>query len=249
METINHKSNKERQVISFFRRIAPRYDLVNTIISFGCHHSWRKFAVKKAGLSPGRQVLDVCCGTGLITKDLATKVGPHGKVIGLDLSPEMLAIAEKNLADFTLKNIIQLMPGNAMSLPFPGETFDCVTIGYGLRNVSDLRQALRELFRVLKPGGKVVSLELAKPYPPVFNKLYHLYMATFLPLTGLIFTHQREAYHYLHRSVQNYPHQHQVTHIFTEIGFQEVNCYELSWGIAAVHVGIKPAAHIEDNLT
>ncbi len=176
----------------------------------------------------------------MITKDLARKVGPRGNVVGLDLSPEMLAVAEKTLADFELKSIIQLVNGNAMALPFPDNSFDRVIIGYGLRNVTDMRQALRELYRVLKPEGKAVSLELAKPYPPIFNKLYYLYMARIVPLTGLIFTSNKEAYLYLHDSVLTYPHQYEVTHIFEQIGFEEVNCFELSWGIAAVHVGTKP---------
>ncbi|NLW56576.1 MAG: bifunctional demethylmenaquinone methyltransferase/2-methoxy-6-polyprenyl-1,4-benzoquinol methylase UbiE [Firmicutes bacterium] len=240
MEAINYLSSKEQLVFSIFRRIAPRYDLVNTIVSFGRHHSWRKFMVDKAGLSPGQRVLDVCCGTGLITKDLAARVEPLGKVVGLDLSPEMLAVAQKNLENFPHKHLIQLVQGNAMALPFPEGTFDCVTIGYGLRNVTDLRQTLRELFRVLKPGGKVVSLELAKPSPPLFNKIYHLYMATFLPFIGTILTRHKEAYLYLHRSVVSYPHQHEITRLFTEVGFHAVTCSELSWGLAAVHVGFKP---------
>ena len=242
MGTIDFLSSKEELVFSIFRTIAPRYDLVNTIVSFGRLHSWRRFMVEKAAPSPGQRVLDVCCGTGMITKDLAAKVKPDGKVIGLDLSPEMLAVAERNLAELIQKNLVQLVQGNAMALPFPDGSFDCVTIGYGLRNVSDRRQTLRELFRVLKPGGKVVSLELAKPSLPLFNKLYHLYMATFPPLIGSLLTGNKEAYLYLHCSVMSYPHQREITRLFHEIGFRDVNCSELSWGLAAVHVGLKPAA-------
>lgn len=235
------QSLKERRVKTYFRKIAPQYDLVNTLVSFGFHHHWRKFTVEKTDLRPGQQVLDVCCGTGLITKDLAEKVSPAGNVVGLDLSPSMLAVAEQNLADSPWRNCIQLVEGNALSLPFADNSFDRAVIGYGLRNVSDMRQALRELFRVVKPEGKVIALELARPPYPVFKQLHYLYTALFLPLVGSFLTGNKDPYLYLYHSVQTYPHPRQVAAVFRKIGFTQVHYDQLCWGIATVHTGSKPA--------
>ncbi len=231
---------KEKRLQTYFRKIAPHYDLVNTLVSFGLHHYWRRFAVEKADLHTGQYVLDVCCGTGLITRDLAQKVGPEGRVVGLDLSPPMLKMAAKNLKDLPWSHRIQLLEGNAMDLPFSDNSFDRAVIGYGLRNVADMRQALRELYRVLKPGGRIVGLELGKPRCPLVNKVYSLYTAILPPLLGFLVTGEKEPYFYLHRSVQAYPSPAEVSAIFGQIGFTAVNCYELSLGIATVHTGHKP---------
>jgi demethylmenaquinone methyltransferase/2-methoxy-6-polyprenyl-1,4-benzoquinol methylase len=235
------QSFKERRVKTYFRKIAPQYDLVNTLVSFGFHHHWRKFTVKKADLRPGQQVLDICCGTGLITKDLAEKVSPDGNVVGLDLSPSMLAVADQNLADSPWRHRIRLVEGNALSLPFADNSFDRAVIGYGLRNVSDMRQALRELFRVLKPEGKAIALELATPPYPVFKQLHYLYTSLILPLVGSFLTGNKDPYLYLYRSVQVYPDPQQVAAVFREFGFTQVHFDQLCWGIATVHIGTKPA--------
>jgi demethylmenaquinone methyltransferase/2-methoxy-6-polyprenyl-1,4-benzoquinol methylase len=233
-------NHKEKRLNSYFQTIAPHYDLVNNLVSFGLHHYWRRFAVEKAHLHPGAKVLDVCCGTGQITRALAQKVGPQGFVVGLDLSPSMLKIAAKNLRDLDNPQRVQLLVGNAMDLPFPDNSFDRVVIGYGLRNVADMRRALHELYRVLKPEGRAVSLELGKPRHRLLNKLYALYSAIFPPLVGLLITGEQEPYRYLHRSVQAYPNPAEVSATFEKIGFTAVKCYELSWGIATVHTAEKP---------
>ncbi|HEX3043639.1 MAG TPA: class I SAM-dependent methyltransferase, partial [Bacillota bacterium] len=156
---------EQQTVQAFFNSIAERYDLLNNLVSFGRHHSWRKFlvrqAVGKALLARTKSFLDVCCGTGMITVDLADRLGPTGQVIGLDFSEQMLAIA-RNAP--TLFGNVSFIYGNALGLPFPENTFDCVTTGYGLRNVGELHRFLTEMKRVTKPGGRVISLELAKPY-------------------------------------------------------------------------------------
>lgn len=213
---------------------------MNNLVSFGRHHSWRRFLVREAiseTVSRGcGKYLDVCCGTGMITVDLANRVGQAGEVIGLDFSGEMLAIARKTPTWF---GNVSFIYGNALELPFPDNTFDCVTTGYGLRNVGALPRFLAEMKRVAKPGGRVISLELAKPYLAGFKQIYQLYLNFWVPLIGQILARNRAAYQYLRDSVVNYPHQREVTKIFREVGFEDVKCYELTWGVAAVHVGRK----------
>lgn len=241
--TDNVKLNtaKEKKVQSFFNDIAGKYDFMNTLSSFGRHHHWRKVTVAKANAPKGGYVLDVCCGTGLVTMDLAKKVGPQGKVVGLDFSEQMLEVAKGYLKDFPLKDNVELIQGNAMDLPFADNTFDCVTIAYGLRNVPDLKRTLNELYRVVKPGGRVVSLEFAKPYVPVFKQIYDFYVDKWMPLMGKINAKNKEAYKYLHDSIVAYPHQNEVTRLYREVGFLVPQCFELTLGIVAVHTGIKPS--------
>ena len=230
----------EEQVHTFFNAIAKIYDLINLAVSFGTHTYWRKVLILKANSPPGSLVLDLCCGTGKITKDLAKMVGPHGKVVGLDFSENMLAIAKKNLKDYVEKNTVTFIQADAQNLPFASNTFDCITIGYGLRNVKDLQKVLLEMKRVAKPGACVVSLELAKPYLPGFKQIYHLYLTQWIPLIGKMIAKNPEAYQYLRNSVLAYPHQHDITEIFKTLGFQNPECYELTWGVAAIHRATKP---------
>jgi demethylmenaquinone methyltransferase / 2-methoxy-6-polyprenyl-1,4-benzoquinol methylase len=238
--TIPTSTSKELQIQRFFHDIAGIYDLTNTLTSFGVHNYWRRTAVTKTDLPKGGLGLDVCCGTGKITMDLARKTGPRGKIIGLDFSENMLSVARRHLDGFDFKNNVELVCGNAMDLPFPDNTFDCAITGYGLRNVLDMKKTLLEMKRVVKPGGRVVSLELAKPYLPVFKQIYLLYMSRWVPLVGQIVAKNKEAYRYLYHSMVAYPHQNEVTRIYRELGFENPQCYELTWGIAAVHVGVKP---------
>lgn len=233
---------KEKQIYLIFNAIAGRYDIVNTLASFGRHIYWRRFAVAKTGLKKGGAALDVCCGTGMITIDLARIAGPEGKVIGLDFSEKMLDMAERNLKRSRLKKQVQLIQGNAMNLPFADNVFDCAVTGYGLRNVPDLRKVLLEMKRVIKPGGRIVSLELAKPRLPVFKEIYALYLNLWIPFLGAVVTGEKQAYKYLHDSLAAYPHQDEVTAIYQELGFEDPRCYELTLGIAAVHVAGKPPA-------
>jgi demethylmenaquinone methyltransferase/2-methoxy-6-polyprenyl-1,4-benzoquinol methylase len=231
---------EKEMVQSFFNSIAPRYDLMNNLVSFGRHHSWRRFlvrqAIREAPLNGESKFLDICCGTGMITLDLANGIGPAGQVIGLDFSKEMLSIAGRTPNRY---GNVTFIYGNALELPFSENTFDCVTTGYGLRNVGALQRFLTEMKRVAKPGGRVISLELAKPYLPGFKQIYQIHLDFWIPLLGQILTRNRAAYQYLRDSVVDYPHQREVTKIFQEVGFDEVKCYELTWGVAAVHVGRK----------
>ena len=232
-------SEKEKEIQRIFGSIAIKYDLVNNLLSFGRHNYWKRFAVQKTGLQDGEYVLDVCCGTGMISIELARLLRTGGKVIGLDFSSDMLVIAGKNLERAGLKQKVDLVLGNAMTLPFDDNTFDCAITGYGLRNVVDMEKALSEMKRVVKAGGRVVSLELVKPERPIFRQMYYFYLKNWVPFLGRISAGNKDAYIYLYNSIMSYRFKQEISDIYKCLGFAEVRCYELAWGIVAVHVGIK----------
>jgi demethylmenaquinone methyltransferase/2-methoxy-6-polyprenyl-1,4-benzoquinol methylase len=230
---------KKNKMEAIFDSLAFKYDFANTFMSFGIHHYWRKVAVDRTGLQSGAKVLDLCCGTGMITADLAEKAGPDGKVTGMDLSEKMLAVAEKRLKMRGLADRVNLVQGNANDLPFPGESFDCVTIGYGLRNVIDPKRILMESHRVLKPGGVIVAIESAKPNSPVFRRAYYAYLKYWVPLVGRIICHNQSAYCYLGDSIIDFPSPGEIAELFGKAGFVEVQYINLTLGIIAVFTGKK----------
>lgn len=231
-----HHYEKVKQI---FNQIAYRYDLANTLMSFGLHNYWRSQLMRRTRVFKGNSALDVCCGTGSITMDLAKLVGSSGRVIGVDFSEKMLTIAEKRFINHPNRPTVKFVQANAEKLPFSDNTFDCVTIGYGLRNVSNLIQVLEELKRVVKPGGVVLSLEMAKPASPIFKNLYRIYLKNWIPFIGKILVHNESAYQYLHDSIQSFPHPDRITQFFNETGFYDTHCIPLSWGIVAIHCAHK----------
>jgi demethylmenaquinone methyltransferase/2-methoxy-6-polyprenyl-1,4-benzoquinol methylase len=231
--------SKEQLVQTIFDSIANQYDIINNLMSFGLHHAWRKFLINQTELKQGQLVLDVCCGTGSVTFDLAAKVGNNGQVIAVDLSSKMLSIAESKLAQKKLSNI-QFIKANALYLPFPENTFDCLTIAYGLRNVANIQLALSELHRVIKPGGKIVSLEMTTPIIPVIKEVYNYYLKSWVPWIGSKIARNRWAYQYLNESIRNFPSSETILHFFDQTGFINTKCFKLCFGIVAVHSGIKP---------
>jgi demethylmenaquinone methyltransferase / 2-methoxy-6-polyprenyl-1,4-benzoquinol methylase len=237
----NIGSQKEQYVKDTFNSIAPKYDGMNSMMSLGIHYFWRKSTVKIANVPMSGKILDVCCGTGLITMDLARKAGPAAKIIGLDFSESMLNIAKLRLKDFILQNKIELIQANATAIPFPDNTFDCVTIGYGLRNASNPRLVLKEINRVIKPGGKVVSLELVKPNLPIIKHIYDSYLHYWIPLLGKILVHNKDAYQYLHESIFSFMHHNELSDMYQELGFVNVQCFQLTLGIAVIHSARKPS--------
>lgn len=230
---------KEKYVHSVFAAIARRYDLMNTLLSFNRDKYWRRFAVAGTGLAPGGRALDVCCGTGLLSLELARAAGPDGRVTGLDFCREMLDVAAANIAASPYGRSVELVEGNAMALPFPDDSFDCATIGFALRNVPDIAAVLAEMRRVVRPGGTVVSLELAKPGAPVFKQLYYLYFEQILPLLGKAGVGVDGPYRWLPESLRRFPHQAEVRDIFRAVGLKEAVYHELTGGIVAVHIGRK----------
>ncbi len=239
IDKINLPGEKEKYVHSVFAAIADRYDFLNTALSFNQDKYWRRFAVKQAALPVGGRGLDVCCGTGMLSIELAKSVQGAATITGLDFSEEMLAVGRNNVNQSGFADAIELLQGNAMKLPFADNTFDCATIGFALRNVPDIKQVISEMRRVVKPGGRVVSLELAKPSVFGFKQLYYLYFEQLLPLLGKLGVGVDGPYRWLPESLRRFPHQQVICDYFREIGLRNARYDELTGGIVAVHVGVK----------
>jgi len=232
--------DKATYVKETFNAIAGRYDLMNSLMSLGMDKRWRRLAVEKVRAKPGMHILDVCCGTGQLSMELGKVVGSEGSVTGLDFSQKMLEVAEKSLIQSSNSGHIRFIQGNAMELPFPDNSFDGVTVGWGLRNLPDLRQGLREMERTVKPGGRVVSLDMAKPSLLGFKQAYWLYFEKLIPLMGKVWAKKASAYQYLHDSAREFPAQEELARIFTECGLKEVSFYNLAGGVVALVSGKKP---------
>ncbi|MVP00044.1 demethylmenaquinone methyltransferase [Paenibacillus lutrae] len=229
---------KEQFVHSVFEKIAPKYDLMNSILSFRRHKAWRKFTMDKMRVKPGSSTIDVCCGTCDWTISLAQQ-SRTGPTVGLDFSQNMLDYGAVKVREKGLDRQIRLVQGNAMSLPFEDNAFDYATIGFALRNVPDLKQVLREMQRVVKPGGLVVSLELSQPTWKPFRSLYYFYFQKVLPLLGKLIAKSYEQYKWLPESLKHFPDHKQLAEIFRGTGLEKVEAYPLTGGIAALHIGVK----------
>lgn len=229
---------KEERVHKVFEKIYHNYDKMNSIISFKQHVKWRKVTMDKMNVQPGDLALDLCCGTGDWTISLAEKVGKDGKVIGLDFSKNMLKVAEEKVATQQIEQV-QFIHGNAMELPFEDNTFDYVTIGFGLRNVPDHLKVLEEMNRVLKPGGMAVCLETSHPTMPVYKQGYELYFRYIMPFVGKVFAKSYDEYSWLQESAQTFPGKDELAQDFWRTGFEGVIYKSFSGGVAATHIGLK----------
>src|SRR5690554_3104640 len=223
--------SKEKFVHSVFESVAPKYDLMNNILSFRRHKSWRKFTMKKMDIQQGETAIDVCCGTCDWTISIAER-SKTGQVVGLDFSQNMLDVGENKIKKLSLDKQISLLHGNAMELPFPDNYFDYATIGFALRNVPNIVQVLKEMQRVIKPGGLVVCLELSKPVWQPFKSIYYFYFQRILPSMGKLLAKRYEQYKWLPESLKNFPDHQQLAEIFRETGLEGVQAYPLTGGIA-----------------
>lgn len=232
--------NKEEYVHDIFSSIAHRYDFLNTALSFNRDKYWRRFAVSRCHLRPGGRGLDVCCGTGMLTIEMARSAGGTGEMVGLDFCENMLARAVENIKKTPYEGIIKLVQGNAIDLPFPDNYFDCSIIGFALRNVPDIEKTISEMSRVVRPGGRVVSLELSKPSAPVFKQAYYLYFDRMVPLLGKLGIGKDGPYSYLPNSLKSFPHQSEIRDMFERLGLTDARYTELTGGIVTVHEGTVP---------
>ncbi|NSL52298.1 demethylmenaquinone methyltransferase [Calidifontibacillus erzurumensis] len=233
--------SKEERVHKVFEKISEKYDVMNSIISFQRHKAWRKDTMKRMNVQPGSTALDVCCGTGDWTVALAQAVGPNGKVVGLDFSRNMLKIGEQKVANLRLQNV-ELIHGNAMELPFGDDSFDYVTIGFGLRNVPDYMQVLREMYRVVKPGGKVVCLETSQPTMIGFRQIYYFYFQFIMPILGKLFAKSYKEYSWLQESAKDFPGREELAEMFRQVGFENIQVKAYTGGVCAMHLGYKPVS-------
>ncbi|WP_312098562.1 demethylmenaquinone methyltransferase [Niallia sp.] len=230
-----HQS-KEEKVHNVFEKIYGNYDKMNSVISFQQHKLWRKDTMKRMNVPKGAACLDVCCGTADWTISLAKQVGPNGQVIGIDFSENMLSIGKQKTVEY---QNTQLIHGNAMELPFPDNHFDFVTIGFGLRNVPDYLTVLKEMRRVVKPGGMVVCLETSQPTMPIFRQSYYLYFRYIMPLFGKLFAKSYKEYSWLQESARDFPGMKELADMFKEAGLNKVGYKPYFGGVAAVHFGYK----------
>lgn len=230
------------KVSELFARIAPRYDLINDVQSLGLHRLWKRRLVRMAAVRSGERALDLCCGTGDLALGLA-KVG--AKVTGLDFSEEMLQVARQKKVQSpkskaqSAQSTVEFLWGDAQRIPFPENTFDIVTIGYGLRNLADLDGGIREMLRVSKPGGRLLALEFGKPDNAVWRRIYFAYLKTFLPVFGRMFCGDAAAYGYILESLKHYPAQEGVSGRMREAGWQNVRVVNLMGGTMSIHWAFK----------
>lgn len=229
---------KAGYVHSVFESIAKEYDRMNSVISFGRHSAWRKYTNKRMGVGTGQSAIDLCCGTCDWTISLAEAVGPTGKVVGLDFSQNMLDVGAGKMQDKGLDQVA-LVNGDAMSIPYPDNTFDYATIGFALRNVPNYKQVIREMERVVKPGGQVVSLEVSKPPFMPYRKLFFFYFYNILPLIARLVVDKYEEYSWLPQSLTNFPDSRQLADVFREVGLVDVQTKLFVGGVSALHIGFK----------
>jgi len=226
---------KPKYIEKKFDEIAQKYDLFNDIITLGIHRYWKKFLVRQTKLDKDKNCLDLCCGTGDISREILNQF-PNCKVVGLDFSEKMLCIAKSKLIN---SSNIHFLKGDAMHIPFPDENFDAVTIGYGLRNVANIKNCLKEIFRVLKPDGVLTCLDVGKVHRPIISILINFYFFRIVPLIGNLLIHGEEMFHYLPHSSIEYPCQELIKRFMLDVGFKRVEIYNFFFGASSIHVAHK----------
>ncbi|WP_108648914.1 bifunctional demethylmenaquinone methyltransferase/2-methoxy-6-polyprenyl-1,4-benzoquinol methylase UbiE [Dongshaea marina] len=230
---------KEELVADVFHSVAAKYDLMNDIMSFGIHRLWKRFAIDCSGVRKGSKVLDLAGGTGDLTAKFSRIVGDEGQVVLADINEAMLKVGRDKLRNNGIAGNVAYVQANAEALPFPDNYFDLITIGFGLRNVTDKEKALRSMYRVLKPGGRLLVLEFSKPTNALMSKMYDLYSFKVLPKLGAMITKDADSYQYLAESIRMHPDQEGLKSMMEECGFEEVDYHNLTSGVVALHRGYK----------
>ena len=230
---------KKRRVRGVFDSVAPRYDLMNDVMSAGLHRLWKRFTVAKCGLRPGQTALDVAAGSGDLALAFARRVGPAGRVIVTDINERMLAVGRDRLIDAGIAGNVDYVLADAERLPFAAGSFHCVAIGFGLRNVTDKDAALASMYEVLKPGGRLLVLEFSKAHLGPFAPLYEAYSFQVLPRLGQLLAGDAASYRYLAESIRRHPDQEALKTMLERRGFERCEYHNLAAGIVALHVGFK----------
>jgi len=230
---------KEGMVADVFHSVASRYDLMNDLMSAGIHRIWKRFTIELSGVRQGDSVLDIAGGTGDLAARFADLVGPQGRVILADINESMLHVGRDKLLDTGRLGNIEFVQADAQQLPFPEASFDCITIAFGLRNVTDKQAALRSMLEVLKPGGRLLVLEFSKPRNDRLSKAYDTYSFHVLPFMGRLVANDSESYQYLAESIRMHPDQDTLKEMMEDAGFLECDYHDMTGGIVALHRGIK----------
>jgi len=231
------KDKKEEKVAEVFHSVASKYDVMNDVMSFGIHRLWKRTMIELTGARKGQKALDLAGGTGEIAMKVAKRVGDSGHVVLSDINSSMLEEGKKRVINSGFINNISFELINAEEIPFPDNTFDLVTISFGLRNVTDKLKALKEMQRVIKPGGRLVVMEFSKTSNPALTKLYDFYSFSALPFMGKVIANDEESYRYLAESIRMHPDQETMKSMMLEAGFDEVEYKNLTGGIVAIHRG------------
>lgn len=238
-ETVN-KGEKADRVADVFHSVAAKYDLMNDLMSGGVHRLWKRFTIELSGVRAGQKVLDIAGGTGDLTLKFSRLVGPEGQVILADINDSMLKVGRDKLIDNGAAGNVNVTQADAQFLPFADNSFDCITIAFGLRNVTDKDLALRSMLRVLKPGGRLLVLEFSKPANPLLEKAYDAYSFALLPTMGRLITNDADSYRYLAESIRMHPDQNTLKDMMADAGFAACEYHNMTGGIVALHKGIKP---------
>lgn len=230
---------KKAAVTEHFNGVAEKYDFMNSLLSFGIQHVWKRAALRMLAPSPGSRVLDVCGGTGDLAALAASRSGHKGSVTIYDINRKMMEAGKIKLSETSLFKNIHWVQGDAESISFPSGSFDAAMVGFGIRNLTHLEKGFKEMHRVLKPGGKLLCLEFSKPVNPVFRTLYDFYSFNVMPLLGQAITGNARAYACLPETIRMFPLPDELSGILENIGFSRVTYQSMTNGIAVAHVGVK----------
>ena len=232
-------AEKAGRVREVFDSVAAQYDLMNDLMSGGLHRLWKRFTIELSAVRSGQTVLDTAGGTGDLAAKFSKLVGADGKVILADINAAMLSVGRDRLIDRGALSNIDVVQADAQFLPFDDNSIDCITIAFGLRNVTDKAKALKSMHRILKPGGRVLVLEFSKPTSPLLSKVYDAYSFSALPAMGKLITDDADSYRYLAESIRKHPDQESLLEMVEDAGFVDCRYHNMTGGIVAVHRGIK----------
>jgi len=238
-KTVNVEEKADK-VAEVFHSVAAKYDLMNDLMSGGVHRLWKRITIEMSGVRRGDKVLDIAGGTGDLTTKFSRIVGSEGTVVLADINDSMLKVGRDRLMDRGVVNNVRFSQADAQYLPFPDNTFDVITIAFGLRNVTDKDLALRSMLRVLKPGGRLLVLEFSKPANPVLSKIYDTYSFSILPKLGKLFADDSDSYQYLAESIRMHPDQQTLQNMMDDAGFANTDFHNMTGGVVALHRGVKP---------